>query len=52
MIFSKNNFVQYYGGNDVTVSENENNTIKLYKPSHTGHYGVACTTELDPAGAD
>ena len=53
MIFSKSNFVQYEGKDSVTVTDNDNNTIKLvYKTGGNNrvHYGAACTNELDPSG--
>ena len=50
MIFSAANFVQAEGRDWVTVTENVNNTVKLYKEISSDHYDVACTTELDPAG--
>ena len=50
-IFSKSNFVQYEGKNYVAVIENDNNAVSVVKLGGTNiDYGVACTTELDPAG--
>ena len=51
MIFSKSNFVQFKGRDSVTVTEEQNNTIKLvYNLATNGHHAVACTTELHPSG--
>ena len=52
IMFSAANFIVQHGGNNfVAVTDNDNNTVKLLFKQKTGcHYGVACSTELDPAG--
>ena len=50
MIFSKKIVLQHEGQDYVTITESDNNTIELQSPYNTGHYGVACATELDPTG--
>ena len=51
MTFSNTNFAQFCGRDSVTVTENEDKTVKLvYKVVKDAHYGVACTNELDPSG--
>ena len=51
MVFSRNNFKPHDGGHYITVTENDNKTVKLvYKVATNAHHGVACTDELDPSG--